>query len=115
MDEKAPCNDADLVKSAQKGDRTAFDGLVERYHDTLFGFIHSKVYDISTVEDIVQEAFLIAYRSIGNCKKPASFRSWLFSIAKFTAIKVIEKRRSHSPLDSASENTVEHHEQATEE
>ncbi len=100
--------DAELVKRAKKGEKWAFTTLVDRYHDNVFGFIHSKTYDIATVEDIVQDTFLIAYRSLGNCRKPASFRSWLFSIANNIAIKTISKRQrmGHS-IESLPERVAE--------
>ncbi len=96
--------DVHLVRAAQRGKREAFERLVSRYHGMLFDIVHRKIRDISTVEDIVQETLLSAYRAIGQCRKPESFRFWLFTIARNTLRKTfLKSAHTSSNLDDLAD------------
>lgn len=75
-------NDEFLVGEALRGDNDAFGKLVKKYYHRLFGWAMELVRDNTSAQDIVQETWLRAYRSLKDCKKPDKFYSWLFGIAQ---------------------------------
>ena len=74
-----------LVARAQQGDKAAFDLLVRRYQHKVIKLVSRFVYDRSEVEDVTQEAFIKAYRAIGNFRRESAFYTWLYRIAVNTA------------------------------
>jgi RNA polymerase sigma-70 factor (ECF subfamily) len=83
-------SDEALVSASQKQDRRAFEELVRRTARLVFSRIYLEVADAHLAEDLVQEAFLIAWRSIGQVTDRAGFRTWLLSVAHTV---VIDHRR----------------------
>lgn len=81
----APLPDQLLVQMVQGGDREAFELLVIRYQRRIFRLISRLVRDPSLAEDVAQEAFLRAYRSIGSFRGDSQFYTWLYRIAVNTA------------------------------
>ncbi len=71
----------DLVQSAQNGDRNAFASLIHKHQDYVRGFVASRCQWPQDVDDIAQEAFLLAYRKLPELKESAAFRSWVTGIA----------------------------------
>jgi RNA polymerase sigma-70 factor (ECF subfamily) len=78
-----PERDSDqvLVERVQAGDKKAFDLLVSKYHQRVIRLISRLVRDPAEVEDIAQEAFIKAYRSIGQFRGDSAFYTWLYRIA----------------------------------
>src|SRR3954469_3443539 len=63
------------------GDRASFEELVRRTARLVFSRVFLEVGDVHRSEDLVQETFLVAWRSIRQVSAPGGFRSWLFTIA----------------------------------
>jgi RNA polymerase sigma-70 factor (ECF subfamily) len=84
--------DAVLVAQAQGGDTAAFGQLVERHQDTLFNGISRLVRRREDAEDLMQEAFIKAYRGIGSFQGRAKFTTWLYSIAMNVVISYRRKK-----------------------
>jgi RNA polymerase sigma-70 factor, ECF subfamily len=80
--------DAALVIRSQSGDRVAFEQLVHRTARLLFARLYVETADPHKAEDLVQETYLVAWRSIGQVTEPAGagFRTWLLSVAHTVAI-----------------------------
>lgn len=57
--------DVELVSQAQKGNRSAFESLIRSYSRLVWAAIYGMIDDTSYVEDLVQETFIRAWRSIG--------------------------------------------------
>jgi RNA polymerase sigma-70 factor, ECF subfamily len=74
-------DEADLIQSAQAGNRPAFAALVDRYWDRLYRWLCRLTRDGVTAEDIAQETFLKAFAGIGSFRPGTNFRAWLFRIA----------------------------------
>jgi len=74
-------DDAALVRAAQRGDRTAFGQLYQRYAPMVHGVLLAKV-PTSTVDDLVQDVFIRALRRMTALRKCASFGAWLAAIAR---------------------------------
>lgn len=75
-------SDGELVKAVQQGNKKAFEELVSHYYKPLFGYIYLRTRNWHSSEDITQEVFLRAYRSIRKCIQGEGFADWLFRIAQ---------------------------------
>ncbi|HEX6534232.1 MAG TPA: RNA polymerase sigma factor [Gemmatimonadaceae bacterium] len=73
-------SDADLVHRARAGDEVAFARIVARYRDRYARFALHMLGSAADAEDVLQDTFVRAYRSLGRCDDPSRFDSWLFSI-----------------------------------
>ncbi|MDP9350601.1 MAG: sigma-70 family RNA polymerase sigma factor [Chloroflexota bacterium] len=91
-------DDEGLVRQAQAGSMRSFNLLVERYQGPLYNLCLRYVGDRQLAEDVVQEAFLSAWRAI-NSWKGGSFKAWLFRIAVNEA-RDLHRRNSRRPSSS---------------
>jgi RNA polymerase sigma-70 factor (ECF subfamily) len=73
------------------GDASGFEGLVRRWQRPLVNLAFRFCQDRGRAEEMAQEAFLRAYRSLGTWRKDAAFSTWLFAIA--TNVYCSELRR----------------------
>jgi len=90
--------EADLVRAAQKGDLEAFNQLVLLYQDRVFALVLRILGDEDTAEDITQNTFLAAYRSLPGFRN-GSFRSWLYRIGTNACYDEL-RRRKRQPVSS---------------
>jgi RNA polymerase sigma-70 factor (ECF subfamily) len=74
--------DEALMLAYQKGDRTAFNELVNRHERRLWNFLRRFVQDASIAEDLLQEVFLRMVQSAPDWKPTAKFSTWLYTIAR---------------------------------
>ena len=86
--------EADLVRRAREGDRTAFEELVRRTTRMVYAKLYLETGDPHQAEDLVQETFLRAFRSIHQVTDPAGFRAWLARIAGTVAIDAFRRGRA---------------------
>jgi RNA polymerase sigma-70 factor (ECF subfamily) len=77
--------DQELVERVQRGDKSAFDLLVRRYQHKIVNLVSRYVYDHAEAADVTQEAFIKAYRAIGDFRGESAFYTWLYRIAINTA------------------------------
>lgn len=70
--------DGDLILRAQEGNQTAFSELVRRYHQRLFNMLYALVSDRDDADDLAQETFLRAYRSLSGFQGRSQFYTWLY-------------------------------------
>src|SRR5499426_2712042 len=77
--------DQQLVERAQRGDRRAFDLLVEKYQRKLARLLSRLIRDPGEVEDVTQEAFVKAYRALPSFRGDSAFYTWLYRIGINTA------------------------------
>jgi RNA polymerase sigma-70 factor (ECF subfamily) len=84
--------DADLilVQKAQKGDSRAFDLLVLKYQHKVASVVSRLVSEPDAIEDIVQEAFIKAYRALPGFRGDSAFFTWIYRIATNTAKNHLE-------------------------
>jgi RNA polymerase sigma-70 factor (ECF subfamily) len=82
-----PARDADqlLVERVQQGDKRAFDLLVLKYQHKIISVVHRYMRDPADVNDVVQEAFIKAYRALPNFRGESAFYTWMYRIAINTA------------------------------
>ena len=77
--------DQRLVESAQRGDKRAFELLVEKYQRKLARLLSRFVRDPGELEDVTQEAFVKAYRALPSFRGDSAFYTWLYRIGVNTA------------------------------
>ncbi len=73
-------DDEGLVRRAQQGDQAAFAGLVARHQRYVYNLAYRLLRDAQQAEDLTQEAFLRAWRGLGNFRGQARFTTWLYRI-----------------------------------
>ena len=74
-----------LVERAQRGDKRAFELLVEKYQHKLARLVSRLVRDPGEAEDVTQEAFIKAYRALPSFRGDSAFYTWLYRIGINTA------------------------------
>ncbi|MFY9317254.1 MAG: RNA polymerase sigma factor RpoE [Burkholderiales bacterium] len=77
--------DQQLVERAQRGDKRAFELLVEKYERKLARLLSRLIRDPGEVEDVTQEAFIKAYRALPSFRGDSAFYTWLYRIGINTA------------------------------
>jgi RNA polymerase sigma-70 factor (ECF subfamily) len=77
--------DQQLVARAQRGDKRAFELLVEKYQRKLGRLLARFIRDPAEVEDVTQEAFIKAYRALPAFRGDSAFYTWLYRIGINTA------------------------------
>jgi RNA polymerase sigma-70 factor (ECF subfamily) len=86
-------DDREAVEACQRGEREAFDHLVERYQRDVYRLCYRYVNDPQDANDMAQDVFLKAYRAIGKFRGESSFSTWLYRIAVNTCLNFRSSRR----------------------
>lgn len=82
-----------LVVAARKGDRAAFEQLMRRTARLVYARVYLHARSGASAEDLSQEAFLTAWRKIGQLSDSAQFRPWLMRIAESVGIDAARHRQ----------------------
>jgi RNA polymerase sigma-70 factor (ECF subfamily) len=88
-------SDGVLVEKCRKGDINAFELLVLKYQRRIFNLIYRLTGDNEMVEDIAQEVFLKAYKSLDSFHGKSSFYTWLYRIAINTSFNHIKSNKEN--------------------
>jgi RNA polymerase sigma-70 factor, ECF subfamily len=100
-------DDADLVLRAQEGDRAAFEQLVRRHADRLYGVVLRFLGDRNEAEEVTQEAFVRAWRGIARFKRDAQFFTWLYRIGVNEAHRRTARRPPAGLISSLDQRPIE--------
>jgi len=73
--------DAELVSRFQRGERRAFDLIVQRYQARIYSLCLRWLNDPAAAEEQAQDVFVAAFRALGNFRNECSLSTWLFRIA----------------------------------
>src|SRR3990172_6799929 len=97
--------DRQLVTRAQRGDKRAFELLVEKYQRKLARLLSRFIRDPAEVEDVTQEAFIKAYRALPAFRGDSAFYTWLYRIGINTAKNYLMAmgRRAPTPTQGEAE------------
>jgi RNA polymerase sigma-70 factor (ECF subfamily) len=100
--------DDDLIREAQRGERSAFDSLVRRYDQSVLRLALHMLGNEQDAQDIHQEAFIKAYRHLGNFRFECSFYTWLYRIVTNLCLDQLRRRKSRredpaTALDSSGD------------
>jgi RNA polymerase sigma-70 factor (ECF subfamily) len=94
IDPDARALENELIREAQQGSRTAFDTLVRQYDHAVLRLALHLTGSEQDAEDIHQEAFLKAYRYLGNFRFECSFYTWIYRIATNLCLDLLRRRKS---------------------
>jgi RNA polymerase sigma-70 factor (ECF subfamily) len=97
-DAPAPDNDAALVSSSQEGDVEAFERLVVRHQKQMMNVAYRMINDYDEACEVVQDAFVSAFKNIKTFRGDAKFTTWLTTITlnlSKNRLKQIKSRRGH--------------------
>jgi len=100
--------DDDLIREAQRGDRSAFDSLVRRYDQSVLRLALHMLGNEQDAQDVHQEAFIKAYRHLSNFRFECSFYTWLYRIVTNLCLDQLRRRKSRredpsTVIDSSGE------------
>lgn len=102
--------DADyaVVKQVQAGDVAAFDKLILKYRERLYGVVYNLTSNREDAADLTQDAFIKAFQSINRFQGQSSFFTWLYRIAVNTALTHLRKHRNRTffSLENLQEGQV---------
>lgn len=98
-------SDEDWLRSAAAGDRNAFSVLVRRHQRSLHRHLARLVGTQDDAMELAQETFVRAWQALPRREPTASFRTWLFRIARNAALDHLRRRRAVEfvPLDETHE------------
>ena len=104
--EQEAAQELEWIKRAQRGDGEAFGLLVERYQRRIFSLVYHLVRRREDVEDLAQEVFIKAFRSVQSYNFQASFVTWLSRVAVNHCYDYLRRLRV-SPVTYYSEMSEE--------
>ena len=84
--------DLDLITRAAVGEREAFDELVLKYQKPLYSLLYRMVSNHEDAADLLQNAFVKAFKGLGSFEGRSSFKTWLYQIAINLAKNVYRER-----------------------
>lgn len=102
--------DRELVRRVQNGERQAFDVLFVRYQHKVQGLVSRFFRDPEEIEDVVQEAFIKAYRALPGFRGDSAFYTWLYRIAINTSKNFLEAKTRRPPrkdIDSGDAESMD--------
>ena len=97
-----PDADADLMLRVKRGNREAFDLLMQRWQQPVISFIYRTLPDADEAEDLSQAVFVQLWKSAARYEVAAKFSTFLFTIARNLCLNELRRRARH-PADSLDE------------
>ncbi len=87
--------DADfaIVQKVQGGDTAAFDHLIRKYRERIFGVVYNLTSNREDTADLTQDTFIKAFQAINRFNGQASFFTWLYKIAIYTTLTHLRRNR----------------------
>ena len=106
QDEQSRKQDDELIARTQAGDPAAFDELIVKYSARLYGLVYNMTSNHEDTNDLLQDIWSKAYRSITGFRGKSSFYTWMHSIGVNMTINFLKKRgrRFHLSLDDIDAN-----------
>ena len=86
-------SDSEIISLVLKGDHNAYAFLVERYKSYVFTLTLRFIKSREDAEEVSQDIFIKAYRSLADFKGTAKFSTWLYTIVNTTCITFLRKKR----------------------
>lgn len=90
---RPPDPDQDLVTRAQEGDTRAFDALILKYGDKLYGLVYNMTSHKEDTHDLLQEIFARAYQSLKSFRGNSNFYTWIYQIAVNLTLNFLKKKK----------------------
>ena len=96
--EQSRREDEQLVARSQTGDASAFDTLILKYSPRLYALVYHMTANHDDTNDLLQDVWAKAYRSIGGFRGKSQFYTWTHSIAANTTLNFLKKRSRRKTL-----------------
>ena len=90
--------DRELVKRAQAGDTASFDQLVVKYSPRLYGMVYHMTSNKEDTNDLMQDIFAKAYRSLDRFQGKSAFYTWIYAIGTNMTLNFLKKRKRRTAL-----------------
>ena len=103
-------SDQQLVERVQRGDKNAFNLLVQKYQNKVINLISRYIRNQADVADVAQEAFIKAYRALPNFRGDSAFYTWLYRIAVNTAKNHLVSQGRRAPSNDVDAEEAEFYE-----
>jgi RNA polymerase sigma-70 factor, ECF subfamily len=87
-----PLTDLELVNEVRAGNRRAYTELMHRYQEKIYWVARRMLGNHADADDVVQEAFLKAFMSLGDFRGDSGFYTWLYRIAVNLSLNALRKR-----------------------
>lgn len=87
-------SDIELIAAYFKGDNESLEILIKRYLKPIYGFAYRYVGNKQDAEDITQKIFIKVWRHLKKFNRNKSFKTWIFAVAKNTAIDFLKKKKT---------------------
>lgn len=91
--------DSALVQRAKNGDKSAFDMLVRKYQHRIAAVVSRFVRDYAESQDVVQDSFIRAYKSLSGFRGDSQFYTWMYRIAVNTAKNHLASKKRRPSFD----------------
>jgi len=85
--------DEEIISRILKGDQNAFSTLVEKYQNYVFTLVLRFTENREDAEEIAQDVFVKAYRSLADFRGDSKFSTWLFTITRTTCLSFLRKKK----------------------
>lgn len=93
-----------LFLEFQRGDRLAFEKLMEKYYKRILNFIYRFTANSALAEDLTQEVFVRVYNSVSSYRPQSKFQTWIYTIARNISLNQLRyQKRQWVSLDEAFE------------
>jgi RNA polymerase sigma-70 factor (ECF subfamily) len=92
-------DEEDIIRRCLDGERDAYAELVDRYRSMAFTISYRMVGDADAANDLAQEAFISAYRNLGNFRFGSRFSTWLCSIVVNKCRDHLRAKKESVPID----------------
>ncbi len=91
--------DEELVEGVKKGNIDAFEDIVKKYENKVYGIVFHMMKNQNEVEDLAQEVFLKVYKNLDRFKGDSSLYTWIYKITVNLCLDELKKRKNIIYLD----------------
>jgi len=107
MNTENSTTDSELIDQFIKGDKKAFENLLNRYRLQLYSYLCRMISDNETAKDLFQDVIMSVLKSLPQYNDEQKFSSWLFRIAHNTAMNFINRQKIKSTLMINTDELIE--------
>ena len=103
-------DDRPLVMRAKAGDLSAYDELIQRHQQRIYGLCYNLTSNHEDANDLAQDAFIKGWKALGSFKGDSSFYTWIYRVAYNSCLNHLKTRRNRTPHLSLNDldSQVEH-------
>ncbi len=103
-------DDRPLVMRAKAGDLSAYDELIQRHQQRIYGLCYHLTSNHEDANDLAQDAFIKGWKALGSFKGDSSFYTWIYRVAYNSCLNHLKTRRNRTPHLSLNDldTQVEH-------